>query len=56
MPPPVEPAQPPMKLTRISVSGNAPGHWSKPLAMKPVLVIKETKWNAACRPDSPTVA
>ena len=30
MPPAVEPAQPPIKLNRISNTGNAPGHQANP--------------------------
>ena len=42
MPPPVEPAQPPIKLVKISMTGNAPGHIENSAVAKPVVVATDT--------------
>ena len=46
MPPPVEPAQPPMKLEKISRTGSNPGHAAKFVVVNPVVVAMETTWNS----------
>ena len=41
IPPPVEPAHPPMNISRIRTTLDAPGHASKFSVQKPVVVIIE---------------
>ena len=45
MPPAVEPAEPPMKLVKISSTGSSPGHRWNASTVKPVVVAMETTWN-----------
>ena len=45
MPPPVEPAHPPIKLENISSTGNRPGQAEKFVVVKPVVVAIDMTWN-----------
>jgi len=51
MPPAVEPAQPPMKLVKMSSVGSAPGQVEKFSVVKPVLVYTDTAWKSAERSE-----
>ena len=53
IPPPVLPAQAPMNISTTSTSLDRVGHRSKSQLEKPVVVIMEPTWNAACRSASP---
>ena len=46
MPPEVEPAQPPMNVDSIRITGNAPGQCVKSSVKKPEVVCIDTAWNS----------
>ena len=48
MPPPVLPAQAPMNISTTSTLLAKEGHWSKSQVEKPVVVMMEPTWKAAC--------
>ena len=53
MPPPVLPAQAPTNISMTRISFERVGHRSKSQLEKPVVVMMEPTWNAACRSASP---
>ena len=58
MPPEVEPAQPPMNVDSIRITGSAPGQCVKSSVKKPEVVCIDTAWNSeqaeAHAPGSPS--
>ena len=55
MPPEVEPAQPPMNVDSIRITGSAPGQCVKSSVKKPELVCIDTAWNSERRKASPRI-
>ena len=49
MPPEVEPAQPPMNVDSIRITGSAPGQSEKSSVKKPEVVCIDTAWNSDSR-------
>ena len=48
MPPPVLPAQAPMNISSTRMLLAKEGHWSKSQVEKPVVVMMDPTWKAAC--------
>ena len=51
IPPPVEPAQPPIKLESTNKTGKNNGQSAKEVVVKPAVVEIETDWNNACEKE-----
>ncbi|CSA97865.1 Uncharacterised protein [Vibrio cholerae] len=47
MPPPVEPAHPPIKEEKSNNTGKKSGQSEKPVVVKPAVVEMDTVWNSA---------